>query len=70
MITADDGTRYPFHGTRITDGTRTIAAGTAVEFAIVPGNLGRWEAAAIQPGVDQWRGLRAHPDRRPSETST
>jgi CspA family cold shock protein len=50
VITAEDGTRYPFHATRIANGTRTIAAGAAVEFEIVPGNLGRWEAAAIQPG--------------------
>ena len=33
----------------IADGTRTIAVGTAVEFEVVPGHLGRWEAAAIKP---------------------
>jgi cold shock CspA family protein len=46
-ITADDGRTYPFHCTQIVDGTRTIATGTAVEFEILPGDLGRWEATAI-----------------------
>jgi cold shock CspA family protein len=48
-ITADDATVYPFHCTRIADGSRTIAVGTRVEFEITPGGLGRWEAAAITP---------------------
>jgi len=48
-ITADDTTVYPFHCTVIADGIRTIAVGTLVEFEIVPGPLGRWEAAAIRP---------------------
>jgi cold shock CspA family protein len=48
-ITADDATIYPFHCTRIADGSRNIAVGTRVEFEIVPGGLGRWEAAAITP---------------------
>ena len=48
-ITADDATVYPFHCTVIADGTRTIAVGTRVEFEIVPGPLGRWEASAIKP---------------------
>ena len=48
-ITADDATVYPFHCTVIADGTRTIAVGTRVEFEVVPGPLGRWEAAAITP---------------------
>jgi cold shock CspA family protein len=48
-IEATDGTRYPFHCTRIADGSRTIAVKTAVEFEVVPGNLGHWEAAAITP---------------------
>ncbi len=46
-ITGDDGTVYPFHCTVIADGSRTIAVDTAVEFEIVPGHQGRWEAAAI-----------------------
>lgn len=48
-VTADDGTAYWFHCTRIADGTRTIAPGTPVEFEVVPGHKGRWEAAAITP---------------------
>jgi hypothetical protein len=44
-----DGVRYPFHCTRIADGSRTIEVRTAVEFNLVPGQLGRWEAAAITP---------------------
>jgi cold shock CspA family protein len=48
-LTAADGTVYPFHCTVIADGTRTIAVGAAVEFDVMPGHLGRWEAAAIHP---------------------
>jgi cold shock CspA family protein len=48
-LRAADGTDFPFHATRIADGTRTIAVGTTVEFEVVPGQLGRWEAAAITP---------------------
>jgi CspA family cold shock protein len=48
-VTADDATVYPFHCTAIADGTRTIALETRVAFEIVPGRLGRWEAAAITP---------------------
>jgi cold shock CspA family protein len=43
------GERYPFHCTRIADGTRTIAVQTAVEFEVVAGHLGTWEAAGITP---------------------
>ena len=49
-ITADDGTAYPFHCTQIADGTRTIAVGTAVTFAVT-GHLGRYEASSIAPSV-------------------
>ncbi len=48
-VTADDENVYPFHCTVIADGTRTISLETRVEFEIVPGRLGRWEAAAITP---------------------
>ena len=48
-VAADDGTTYPFHCTAIADGTRTIAEGTAVTFEVVPGRMGRWEAARISP---------------------
>jgi len=46
-ITDTDGTTYPFHSTVITDGTRTIEVGATVDFEVVPGHLGRWEAAAV-----------------------
>ena len=48
-VRADDGTDYPFHCTQIADGTRTIAAGTAVWFEVIAGHQGRWEAAAVTP---------------------
>ena len=47
-VTTREGRVYPFHCTRIANGTRTIAVGTAVRFEIVPGALGRWEAADIE----------------------
>jgi len=50
-VAGDDGTTYSFHCTAITDGTRTIAVGTPVEFEIVAGHLGRWEAAAVEPAT-------------------
>lgn len=48
-IAGRDGVTYPFHSTVIADGTRTIADGAEVEFDVVAGHLGRWEAAAIRP---------------------
>jgi cold shock CspA family protein len=47
-IEDEDGRRYPFHCTRIADGTRTIRVRAKVEFSVVPGLPGRWEAAAIR----------------------
>ena len=47
QVTSDDGAVHDFHCTQIADGTRTIAVGTVVEFEIVPGQLGRWEATEI-----------------------
>ena len=46
-VALDDGRCLPFHLTQIADGTRTITAGTAVAFRVVPGLLGRWEAADL-----------------------
>jgi cold shock CspA family protein len=46
-IAGVDGTVYPFHSTVIAGGTRDIAVGAAVEFDVIPGHLGRWEAAAV-----------------------
>ena len=47
-IDGEDGRRVPFHCVEIADGSRTILAGTAVEFALLP-KLGRYEAADIRP---------------------
>jgi cold shock CspA family protein len=47
-IESDDGATIPFHCTAIANGTRRIAQGTAVEFDVVAGLPGRWEAAAIE----------------------
>ena len=47
-VRAEDGASYPFHCTAIADGTRTIEVGAAVEFEVVPGRMGRWEAARLQ----------------------
>jgi cold shock CspA family protein len=48
-IQEDDGPPRWFHCTAIADGSRTIEVGARVRFEVVPGHLGRWEAAAIQP---------------------
>lgn len=48
-VRADDGTERWFHCTAIADGTRTIAVGAAVRYEVVPGRLGRWEAAGLTP---------------------
>jgi cold shock CspA family protein len=44
----EDGRRYPFHCTRIADGSRNIPVGVKVEFTVAPGPLGRWEAVTIR----------------------
>jgi cold shock CspA family protein len=43
------GRTFAFHCTQIADGSRSVAGGTRVEFDVVPGHLGRWEAAALRP---------------------
>jgi cold shock CspA family protein len=50
VVLGDDGRRYPFHCAQIADGTRTIAPGTVVWVEIVAGQLGRWEASAVEAG--------------------
>ena len=47
-IQQGDGRVYPFHCTKIADGTREIPVGVKVEFRIAPGPLGRWEAVEIR----------------------
>jgi cold shock CspA family protein len=48
-LTDADGARWWFHCTAIADGTRTIAVGAPVRFALAPGHLGRYEGVDIQP---------------------
>ena len=47
VVTADDGTSYEFHATRIADGTRRIPTGVTVTFEVVPALRGRYEASKI-----------------------
>lgn len=47
VIEGDDGERYPFHCTRIADGTRAVPEGARVEFVVMAGPGGRWEADAV-----------------------
>jgi len=47
-VRAEDGREYPFHCTAIADGSRTIAVGTVVDYRVVAGHLGRWEAADLR----------------------
>ena len=39
--------RYWFHCTELLDGSRHAEPGQRVTFRIVPGHLGRWEAAEL-----------------------
>jgi cold shock CspA family protein len=48
-IESDDQETFAFHCTAIANGSRRIAPGTAVEFDVVPGLPGRWEAAGVEP---------------------
>ena len=46
-IEGDNGEGHFFHCTQIADGSRVIDIGTEVEYEVVPGHGGRWEAADI-----------------------
>ena len=46
-VRTDDGGEHFFHCTAIADGTRTIAVGTRVQFVVVAGRRGRWEATGL-----------------------
>jgi cold shock CspA family protein len=46
-VLGDDGRRYPFHCTAISDGSRHIEVGARVVFSIGAGHLGRIEARTI-----------------------
>lgn len=47
VITAENGTTYPFHCTALADGTREIEVGRTVAFTIAAGHQGRFEATEI-----------------------
>jgi cold shock CspA family protein len=47
-ITSEDGNVLAFHSTAIANGSRRIAEGAQVEFDVVAGLPGRWEAARIE----------------------
>ena len=47
-VTTESGERLGFHCTAIADGSRTIAINRPVQFLVVPGQLGRWEAVDIR----------------------
>ena len=49
IVRSDSGHEYPFHCAAIADGTRTVDEGARVRWNVVPGRLGRWEAADIEP---------------------
>ena len=48
VVEDGNGGIYPFHCTQIADGTREVPVGAKVEFEVVPGPLGRWEAATLR----------------------
>ena len=48
-VVDDFGGSFGFHATAIADGTRTIAVGAEVVFALSPGHGGRYEARSLVP---------------------
>ena len=50
VVDADGGEHF-FHCPAIADGTRTIEVGAAVDFEVVPGRQGRWEATNLRPAA-------------------
>ena len=46
-VQGDDGSELFFHCTQIANGSRSIAVGAAVEYDVIPGHLGRWEASRL-----------------------
>ncbi len=47
QVRTGDGRLYAFHCTEIADGTRNIAVGAEVAFAVGAGHRGVWEAKAL-----------------------
>lgn len=48
-VRTDSGQPYPFHCTQIADGSRQIDEAAKVEFEVVAGHGGQWEAATLRP---------------------
>ena len=46
-VESDDGRSWFFHCTQIADGSRTIDVGSRVQFGVVAGRAGRWEAVGL-----------------------
>jgi cold shock CspA family protein len=42
-----EGGEHAFHCTQLADGSRTVRVGQRVEFRVIPGRRGDWEAAEI-----------------------
>ena len=53
VVLSDDEVTYPFHCANIADGSRFVEVGTRLVWRVVPGRLGRWEAADLRPGADR-----------------
>ena len=47
-VTSEDGNVFAFHSTAIANGSRRVAEGARVEFDVVAGLPGRWEATVIE----------------------
>lgn len=47
-VRGDDGVERFFHCTAVADGSRHVDMGAVVTFTVVPGHLGRWEAAGLR----------------------
>ena len=47
-VRTDDGRELFFHCTQILDGSRTMDVGADVDYEVVPGRHGQWEAAEIR----------------------
>ena len=71
-VRAGGGAEVFFHCTAVADGSRTIQIGTTVDYEVVPGHLGRWEARAIRPAQapPAGRGATATRSSGPPVTST
>jgi cold shock CspA family protein len=46
-VEGSDGEVLEFHCTQVADGTRSVPVDATVRYVVVPGSLGRWEAAAV-----------------------